>query len=156
MYELRIGLLVLHIASAALLFGGALGLPRLVRNALSLGAAAFRVAAKEAQRRGTLTGIASLMTLWTGVALIFMLGGFARAPINFHIALTLMLVAIACNLVFIRPSLSKLVREGENPEPSATVVALALKKISMGQGILHLIWITNLVLMFHRIYAKSA
>jgi|GEM_PF-576416 len=152
MYALRIGLLVLHITSAALLFGGVLGVPRLVKNTLALGQAAFQVAAKEARRRGTLTGIGALATLWTGVGLIFLMGGFGQAPLNFHIALTLMFVAIGSNLIFIRPSIGKLIVESDKPQFDPNVVARALKKISMGQGILHLIWITNLALMFHRIY----
>jgi hypothetical protein len=151
MYALRIGLLVLHIAAAAILFGGMLGVPRLVRKSLDLGTETLRMASNEAKRRAGMSSLASIATLWTGVGLIFLMGGFQLAPINFHMALGLMFGAIAINLTFLRPAVKSIVLESAKPEPARSAIEGALKRISMGQGILHLIWIANLVLMFHRI-----
>jgi uncharacterized membrane protein len=152
MYVLRILILVIHISAAAVLFGAGLGLPRLLRKSFELGAPMFKLATEEVKKRAGWTGIASLATLWTGIALIFILGGFKAAPINYHISLTLMFGAILVNLLVARPAVKRLVFEGAKPEPSRDVVQASVKRLSMGQGIMHLIWVIILVLMFHRIY----
>jgi hypothetical protein len=151
MYALRIGLLVIHITAAAILFGGMLGVPRLVRQSLDLGTDTLRMACAEAKKRAGLSAIASIATLWTGVGLIFLMGGFKVAPLNFHMALGLMLGAVTLNLTFMRPAVKSVVLESAKPEPARQAIEGALKRISMAQGILHLLWITNLILMFHRI-----
>jgi hypothetical protein len=151
MYALRIGLLVIHITAAAILFGGMLGVPRLVRRSLDLGTETLRMAAAEAKKRAGLSAVASIATLWTGVGLIFLMGGFKFAPLNFHMALGLMLGAVTINLTFMRPAVKSVVLESAKPAPARQVIEGALKRISMAQGILHLLWITNLILMFHRI-----
>jgi hypothetical protein len=156
MYALRIGLLVIHIAAAAFLFGGMLGMPRLIRKSLDLGTETLKMACLEAKKRAVMSALASIATLWTGVGLIFLMGGFKVAPINFHMALGLMLGAVAINLTLMRPTVKSLVQESAKPEPARGTIESLLKRVSMAQGILHLLWIINLILMFHRIYSKTA
>lgn len=152
MDPLRITVLILHISSAALLLGVPLGIVRNLKANLELGKDAFRVATVDASRRGQLTGISALLTLATGLALIFMSGGFGAVPLNFHMALTAMLVALVVAAVLIRPATTKLAQIAVK-ETLDRQGALALtKRLAMGTGILHLLWLIMLTLMLVRIY----
>lgn len=151
MYGLRLALLVIHITSAAALFSLPLGISRNLKATVALGKAAFEIAAADAARRAKLSALSSLATLWTGVGLIFVMGGFKAAPINYHISLTLMFVAIGVNFLIMRPAIGGAVQAAKQSEVSADTVRAIAKKISMGQGILHLLWVSILFLMLHRI-----
>lgn len=152
MDPLRIIVLVLHISAAAFLIGVPTGTVRNLKANLQLGKDAFKQATEDASRRGKLAGMSSLLTLATGLTLIFMAGGFGSVPLNFHMALTLMLVAIVLSAVLIRPTITKLAQLAL-VEPIDKGAALGLtKRIAMGTGILHLLWLIMLTLMFVRIY----
>ncbi len=140
-------LLILHIACAALLFGGGIGMVRNLKRCLQAGKAAFLPATEDAAKRGKIMGLASFATLLTGLALIFTVGGFKAIPVTIHIALTLMLVAIGVSSALIRPHTMKLVKYVAAENLDSAAIEKSIKKIAMGTGILHLIWITILVLM---------
>lgn len=147
---LRLILLVFHIASAATLFGVPLGLAGSIRRAKTGGPGALRHAAADAERRGQIAGMSSLLTLVTGIALIFNAGGFAATTKNFHAALGLMLLALGISVTVMRPATAKLVEAvGKDPIDDATVEACR-KKLAMGSGILQAMWVVLLVLMFYR------
>ena len=101
-------LLILHIASAALLFGGGIGLVRNLKRCFDAGKAAFSAATLDASKRGKIMSAASLSTIATGLGLIFSVGGFKAIPVTIHIALTLMLIAVGVSSVLIRPNTMKL------------------------------------------------
>jgi uncharacterized membrane protein len=146
---IRVLLLILHIAAAALLFGSPLGIVRNAKSALDAHPSAFKLAAQEAARRGALAGIASLVTLLSGVALILLAGGFAVVQPRFHISLTLLLVAMIFSGVFMRPRTKKLVASSQqDPLPKQEVLG-TLKQLAMGSGILHTVWLVILVLMVY-------
>lgn len=148
----RTALLVLHISAAAILIGASAGLVRNLKRTLEAGKAAFVIATEDAARRAKLMGICSLLTVATGVILIFMIGGFGGAPLNFHIALTIMLGAIIFSAAFMRPATVKLVKLAQTEPLDTSTARSSIKKLAMGQGILHLLWVVTLVLMFTRIY----
>lgn len=152
METLRIILIILHVSSAAVLVGANTGLVRNLKRTLELNKDAFVVATEDGAKRARLMGMCSLATLVTGLILIFMIGGFARAPLNFHIALAIMLGAIAFSSVFMRPNMMKLVKLGKADAIDSKSALPLIKKLAMGQGILHLLWVTMLTLMFVRIY----
>lgn len=152
MQTVRLVILVLHISAAAVLLGGGTGLLRHLRRTLEVGGEAFRLATVDGERRGRLMGIASLVTLLTGLILIFLMGGFKVAPLNFHIALGNMLVAVAVSAAVMTPASKKLVELGARPDLDRESASALLKKLQIGQGILHLLWLANLVLMLVRIY----
>jgi high-affinity Fe2+/Pb2+ permease len=152
MATLRIILLVLHVAAAAVLVGASAGLIRNLKRNLELGGQSFVLATEDLKKRSGLMGMCSLTTLATGLCLIFMMGGFAVAPKNFHIALLLLLVALIFSATFMRPRGVKLGALAKK-EPLDKEGAMALiKKLAMGQGILHLLWLCTLTLMFVRMY----
>lgn len=152
MDPLRVIVLVLHVTAAALLFGGGTGIVRNLKTTLELGKEVFKLATADAARRSRLVGMSSLLTLATGLALIFMTGGFAQVSLNFHIALAVMLAAIVVSSVLVRPSVMKLagLAQAENIDKDAA--RSLIKRLAMGIGIVHLLWLITLTLMFVRIY----
>jgi len=140
-------LLVLHITSAAVLFGGAIGLVRSLRQNVGGQREVFLAIARDAARRGRAMGVGSMATLITGLALIFTLGGFGSVPLQIHIALALLLVAMATSAALIQPQMLRLVHLAEAPTLDGEAAKKSIKLIAMGQGILHLLWIVILVLM---------
>lgn len=139
--------LVLHIASAAVLFGGAMGLTRSLRQHLSSSNEIFLALARDAVRKNRVTGIFSILTLLTGLMLIFLVGGFANVRFTIHIALTLMLVAIAVGAVVMTPQISRLVALAERDPLDRDGASKAIKRLTIGQGIIHFLWLVILALM---------
>lgn len=127
--------LALHVLFAAAWFGLGLALPALSRAALAGGV-------PKGDR---------IITMMTGSVLLF----YAFAVLNFvlgtsigfeygwpyHTALTLGLVLVAVQLLLIRPGWGKLAAGGEDAETGR-------KRIQMGIGIGHLVWIILFVLMY--------
>jgi hypothetical protein len=81
-----------------------------------------------------------------------MIGGFKAAPLNFHMALGVMLFAIAFSASFMRPNTMKLVKLAQGATVDHDAARACIKKLAMGQGILHLLWVVTLSLMFVRFY----
>jgi hypothetical protein len=152
MSTLRTVTLVIHISAAAMLIGANTGVVRNLTNTLELSREAFLIAVRDAAKRGAILGICSLLTLATGLALIFMMGGMAVAPLNYHMALGLMLGAIVVSSVLMRPSGAKLMEVAQAETLDKARAASLIKKLAMGQGILHLMWLVTLTLMLVPIY----
>lgn len=152
MFTFHTLILVIHISAAAMLIGGGLGISRNLKKAVAIGGATFSLAAEDAMRRGGVLGMCSLLTILTGVGLIFRIGGFAAAPLNFHIALGLMLIGFVVSSTVMRPGLNAVVAQSKNPTPDAAAIQAGLKKMAAAQGILHLLWVVVLCLMLVRIY----
>lgn len=149
---LRNLILFVHISAAAMLVGANTGALRNLRQTKELGQQSFLVAAQDAALRGKILGMCSMMTLMSGVMLILKMGGMAVAPINYHIALGLMLVAVAVSAIIMRPNGMKVLALAQNESFDPRSVDPLIKKLAMGQGILHLLWVVILLLMLFRIY----
>ena len=152
MEPLRLTVLVLHISTAALLLGAPTGLTRNLKASLEAGKAAFNQAAQDAARRGSIVGGSAVLTLLTGLALIFLAGGFGRVPLNFHVALLIMLVALVVVAVLVRAPITQIVRLAEVETLDKDAALKHIKKQAMGTGILHLLWLVNLILMLVHFY----
>jgi len=130
-----------------MLFGLPLGLVGACKRALGKNHEAFRYAAAEADRKGKLVGIAAIGTLLTGVGLIFNFGGFALVPKNFHMALGLMLIALALSVAVMKPATAKLNQAASGEDIDRNLAEKSLKTMAIGSGILQLLWVVMLVLM---------
>lgn len=151
MFTPRLVLLLVHITAASFLFGASAGVARPIRRSLELGPKAILFAAEDLVRRGKMIGISSMMTLMTGVVLLATrLEGFGKSPKNFHAALGLMLGAVVLSLALIRPTSMAILGEARKEAPDKNVFLALLKRLAMGQGIMHLLWVVVLVLMFVR------
>jgi hypothetical protein len=104
------------------------------------------------QRFAILGGVSSLVTILTGIALIFALGGFGKVPVAIHVGLTLGVILGIVGGAGIGGTWRKidalLGPAGAPSDPSA--VAALVKRLSMHTGIFHLLWLTTLVLMVFR------
>jgi len=147
---LKIALLIVHVSFAAVLFGAPMGLVGNVRRALRAGDEALRIAAIDAMRRARMAGISSLVTLLTGIALIFVMGGFGSVATHIHAALGVMILAVAFSAAVMRPNSAKLVAAAQAQPADRTAAESALKKLAMGSGVLHLLWVILLTLMFYK------
>lgn len=139
---------IVHVAAAAVVLGGSLGWGRFLRQAAEGGQVAARVAAADVMRRMMLVRIGSAMTLFTGIGLIFLSGGFAVVPKNFHIALTLMLAALGWVLLGVVPRVKRAFGIASAVEFDPKAFAAAAGKVGMSTGIVHALWLVILVLMF--------
>jgi hypothetical protein len=146
MTYLKVLVLVVHVAAASVVLGASLGWGRSLRQAAAAGAQAWDVVVADVSRRLILVRVTSMMTLFTGVGLIFLSGGFAVIPKTYHIALTLMLAAVGWVMFVLAPAVKALkqVQVGSSASP------VNIGKIAMGTGVVHAVWLTLLVLMFVR------
>lgn len=146
MAHLKILVLIVHVAAAAVVLGASLGWGSALRKASEAGAQAWEVVLADVFRRLALVRATALMTLFTGVGLIFLSGGFKVVPMTFHIALTLMIVAVGWTMFFVAPAVNAL-KKVQIGTPSSPI---NLGKVAMGTGVLHAVWLVLLVLMFVR------
>ncbi len=141
---------VLHIAGAALWFGGVLSIAPIVRRSLGFGRDVQRSAATLAYRFGWFSGVGTLLSCASGVALIFShYGGFKGLPPRFHIALTLSILALLNAFLLLIPTLSRL-KAHAGEEGARTKTEDAVKRLSLATAFSHLFWFISLILMFAR------
>ncbi len=142
MLLLKYVFVILHILTAASWFGLALPLARRARLVAAGGVGAAELAAEGARTVGML-GKFSVLTL------VFALGAFSVGIMAegadaygwpYHTALLLLLGLIGATLGLVRPGWNALQR-GE---------AAAAKRVAMGVGIGHMLWLVILILMFWR------
>jgi hypothetical protein len=150
MLVLRLILLVVHIAAAAVSFGAPLGLGRLLRGVASLDAKAYELVAKDTAKRTGLGRICGLVSMFSGLALIFLRGGFGAVGKNYHTALLLMWALLGVQFFIARPVVRKLVAAIGGAVPSPQELSAAAGKLGMAIGIGHALWVTILILMFQQ------
>ena len=140
MLLLKYVFVILHILTAASWFGLSLPLARRARVVAGGGAGAAELAADGA-RTVKLLGVFSVLTL------LFALGAFASGIMAqgtdaygwpYHAALLLVLGLVGATLALIRPGWNAL--QGGD--------LAAAKRVAMGAGIGHTLWLVILVLMF--------
>ena len=127
--------IALHVLFAAAWFGLGLALPALTRSALAGGA--------PGGDRVVTSMTVSILLFYAFSVLNFVLGtsvGFEYGW-PYHTALTLGLVLVAIQFLLIRPGWNKLTADGESAESGR-------KRIQMGLGIGHLVWVVLLILMY--------
>ncbi|MEM1055033.1 MAG: hypothetical protein AAGI52_05865 [Bacteroidota bacterium] len=128
--------IALHVLFAAAWFGMALALPALGRAALA----------------GSAPGSEKLLTAMNGSAVLFYVFAFSNWVLGmqigfelqynawpYHTSMTLGLTLVGVQLFLIRPSWKKLVSGGGEP---------AKKRLAMGVGIGHTVWLLLFVLMY--------
>jgi uncharacterized membrane protein len=144
-------LLVAHVMSAMLWFGGSTFAPRRVREALDSERTEARRHMIALTRQGWVLGMAATLVVVTGVGLALSVpGGFAVLPPRYHAALALSLVWLAIALFAVRTTgerIEAIVHSDAALDPAR---ALA-KRFGMLSGIQHLLFTSVLVLMLWRL-----
>ncbi|MEZ4471233.1 MAG: hypothetical protein R3F60_10610 [bacterium] len=147
-----IALVILHIVAGATWFGGPLSLAGGLKRALAGDGAGFRIATTGAVRQATVAAIGALLTLATGLGLVFAVyGGFKGLPVRFHMALGLVIVGAALAWGAVRPTCTRLAAAAAGPGFAPESVRPAVKRLSMFIGIGHTLWLAALVLMYARV-----
>lgn len=143
---------ILHIATAAAWFGLALRLAGQARTvSLATGEARAALAADIGKSVGQV-GLFLILTFVFGSINIVIVETWPATGINYNIAkwpyhtsITLLLIAIGAHYAITRPAWKK-VAAGD---------AGAAKRVAMGVGIGHLIWLVTLTLMFWPLMAPA-
>ncbi len=136
MYEI---LKLVHLLSMAVWFGATLTIASDARRSLALGKAHVTELVTRIDRSAVISMAFGLVTIVSGVALIFQLGGFKAVSPRIHTSLLLALIALALEMMALRPAIARLSEEGAKPG-----------KIAMFGGIGHLLKLVILVLMVLR------
>jgi len=140
-------LLILHITFGAVAFATALGAPSAVKRARAVGADTARVASKELLRRVDIANIAWVLTFLSGLALVFVVGGFKVVAPPIHAAMGIVLVTIAVGYVVVRPQSKALVAAATSGDEGR--MDRALRNVNMGSGLMQAVWLVTLGLMLH-------
>ncbi len=152
MDTLRTITLILHISAAAVLIGVNTGVMRNLRRTLELSQETFILATQDLAHRSQLRSACSGLTLVTGIALIMMMGGMAKVPLNIHIALGLVLLSMIVAIVLMKPASKKInILAKATPLDKSGANAL-MKRLMMGESVLHVLWLATLTMMIVRIH----
>lgn len=140
---------VFHVLFASLWFGAPLAIGGILRRTLPLGQESFKVGAQLCDKLSAMAILGSLGSFLTGISLIFIqFEGFGGLPPRFHIAMTLVLVGIILGFAWLKPMATKLIALAEDAAFDPADARTTVKRLSMGIGINHLMWLITLVLMF--------
>lgn len=137
---------ILHIITAASWFGLGLRLAGQARRTLAAEAEAARILLDDGGRTVYLMNIMIVLTIAFSYAAFFLGGGFGGNPPSFHIALTLIIVLAAIQFLMIHSGWNGLRRGIESNEPQ--FADSSRKKVAIGTGIGHTLWLILLILMF--------
>lgn len=133
-------LVLLHVITAAGWFGLALSIGGMARKAAAAAGAGAPLL-EEGSKTIKLMGIFIVLTFVFGLLAFFLGGGFGGYGPQYHTSLSLIVILIGIQFAVIAPSWRKLAA-GDASASSAR------KRIGMGVGIGHLLWLVTLILMF--------
>jgi len=140
--------LTIHVLGAAVWFGPKLFWPRRLRTGLA-SAESAKVVVPAIARELRVTSAGAVLVFATGLALIFLHGGFKAVPPRIHAGLGLTLVAFTAGLAVSLPALVALWRHVEQGDLEKA--RPLVKRIAIGEAIEHTCWLATLVLMVWRI-----
>ncbi|MEL7363031.1 MAG: hypothetical protein AAFN13_13240 [Bacteroidota bacterium] len=145
MHIVKYLVVIAHIATAAAWFGLALRLAGQARKVAATSGDARATLAEDVGKSVSQVGLFILLTFVFGTANLVIAEMWPGTAINYNIAkwpyhtsVTLLLIALGAHYAITRPAWLK-VAQGD---------AGAAKRVAMGVGIGHLIWLSVLVLMY--------
>ncbi len=143
---------LLHFLGMAVWFASALSIGGDVRKTIARGKPHTDVLADRVDRQINIGLIASLVTIGSGLGLIFALGGFASVGPRIHAGFSLALVTVAVEVLGLRPTVGRL-RAALGAGDGRDLRALT-GRVAMFAGITHSLKLVTLVLMVFRIGGK--
>lgn len=143
-YLLKWVFVILHIVTAAAWFGMGLRLAAQARLVLNLAASAAPAVAAYVGRTVRLMGIFVVLTLLFAITAFVLGGAFSAYGWPYHTSLLLILVLTAVQFFLVQPSWTRLEATLGQPD----VAKEHYKRLTMGVGVGHLVWLLLLVLMF--------
>jgi hypothetical protein len=135
-----VALKIAHIAVAAAWFGHKLLIPSDIRESIRASAGELSVQRlKRAERLGVVSG---LLTLLSGLALIYLTTGFGDAPLRIYVGLGAVLAMFVVGAVSGRPA-SKQIKAGLL-EGDAVMASAAEPRLRRALGLENLLWVLAL------------
>jgi hypothetical protein len=128
----------LHILATSVWFGINLMQAGDIRTALSLGAPHVQALVPRINRIHAVSLISGFITILTGFAMIFLLGGFGFVPGRIHAGLGLTLCLVAIEYLLVIGPWKKILAVISSGSPPSTALPFA-KRYAMGTGIGHLL-----------------
>jgi hypothetical protein len=141
-------LVILHIITAAAWFGIGLRLAGQARAVVQQDGAVRAALAEDGSQSVWLMNLFMILTLVFSIGAFVAGGHFVTYGPVYHTALLLIVVLTADQLVVIRGGWSTLSSLVEKASPDADALDSARKRVAIGTGVGHLIWLVLLVLMF--------
>jgi hypothetical protein len=154
-YLLKWIFVILHIITAAAWFGLGLRLAGRARSVLAMEASVAKALVNDAQRSVYLMNIFIVLTLVFSLGAFFLGGGFAVYSPAYHTSLLLILFIILDQFLLIRPGWNGLQAALAGPSGTEEAADGFRKRIAMGVGVGHLMWLIILVLMFWNQLARA-
>lgn len=139
---------ILHILCAAAWFGLALRIVAHARTALAVDRDAAQVVAGDVSRTVKMMSIFIVLTLIFALAAFLAGGGFARYTTPYHTSILLLILLVLDQFLLIRPAASKLLRAVAAGPVDPADADTYRKRLAMGTGIGHTLWVIILILMF--------
>lgn len=134
-------LVVLHVLTAAAYFG--LGLP-LARQARAFADSRALALGEQGARTTRLMTVFAALTFVFGLTAMFVGGGFGAYPSQYHTSMLLVLILLGVHFFLVQRGWDGL-RAAVGGTGNASGAA---KRVAMGVGIAHLIWLVVIVMMF--------
>ncbi|MCP4810386.1 MAG: hypothetical protein GY913_22705 [Proteobacteria bacterium] len=106
--------------------------------------------AETSTRMGRVGAVANAGTLATGLGLMFAVYGGMGAPVRFHVALSLVLLAGVLGFAVQKPAGKKLVELASAPDWTVEKTAGQMKKLAIAVRLQHVAWLGCLIAMFLR------
>jgi hypothetical protein len=145
-YLLKWTFVLLHIITAAAWFGLGLRLAGRARTVAETGGERGAALAEDGQQSVWLMNLFIVLTFVFSLSAFIAGGHFAAYGPAYHSAVTLILVLVLDQLFVIRPGWAALQSALESDDRSA--IESARKKVAIGTGVGHLLWLVLLGLMF--------
>lgn len=146
-YLLQYLFVILHIITAAAWFGLGLRLSGRARVVLNMQQPAARALLDDTQRSVYLMNVFIVLTLLFALGAFLLGGGFAAYGPAYHTSLLLIVLLVLVQFLLIRPGWHGLQSALTGGEQEGVAEGFR-KRVAMGTGIGHLIWLVLLVLMF--------
>ena len=145
---LYLNLRLFHILFMATWFGAMLFAPGDAKRAIAAGPEHLSLLRDRMRRAGRVSSTSAFLTVASGVALIFSMGGMGAVPVPIHIGLLGGIIGWVLTGVF--SYTWKQIDAGIESGTSAQDLAPLAKRLSMIAGMFHLSWLGTLVLMVYR------
>ena len=146
-YLLKYLFVILHIITAAAWFGLGLRLSGRARVVLNMKEAAARALLDDTQRSVYLMNVFIILTLLFSLGAFLLGGGFAAYGPAYHTSLLLIVIMVLVQFLLIRRGWNGLQAALAGPDAPEAAESFR-KRVAMGTGIGHLLWLIILVLMF--------
>ena len=146
---LETAVLALHVLAATCWFGPKLFWARRLRGILAATPEDAKSLVPAIGRELSFTSVSALAAIATGVAMIFIHGGFKAVPPRIHSGLGLTLAAFFAMLALEVPAIARIRAACDRGTPKESEPQV--KRVVMGVMIEHTCWLVTLVLMVWRV-----